>query len=195
MASDVSDCRSDPVIRRLAVVAAAVGLLAAGCGGSSDSDNLDNYFQEVSVEQDAYWQAQKGALRAMDLLSKATFTAVDCRQSARLMGTARDAYGELGGRLGRIDPPAALRDAHQKLARSLRLYSLYFEQLRQVIGFCNAGQLTAASMSKLPDRARALRSDWRVKAIRYADRTGVVFPAWAEEVGRLQGGNGSGTGI
>jgi hypothetical protein len=176
------------------VLLVALGLLAAGCGGTSDGDRLNDYFDRVGVEQTAYRDAQKGALHAMDILTKKTPSAGDCRKSARLMGTASDEYGDLGTRLRKIEPPAALRAAHGELARSLQVYSLYFEELHQVIAFCDSGQLTAASASSLPDRARALRSDWRVQATKYATRTGVSVPAWAEEVGRLQGTTGSGSG-
>jgi hypothetical protein len=174
------------------VLLVAIALAATGCGGASDGEQLGAYFDNVSVEQDAYNRAQKGALAAMDLLSKQSPTAGDCRRSSRLMGTARDDFGQLGGRLGKIAAPDALRTAHRELTRSVGLYSLYFEQLRQVISFCNPQQLVAASLSKLPDRARALRSAWRVQANRYAHRTGVEFPAWAEEVGRLRGRGGGG---
>jgi hypothetical protein len=182
------------VIRRLLVLAAAA-LVVGGCVGGSDGDQLDAYFDQVGVEQSAYREAQMGALQAMDMLAVRQPTASDCRRSSRLMGTARDDYGQLGGRLGKIEPPEPLRAAHLELTRSLRLYALYFDQLEQVIGFCDPVQLTAASLSTLPDRARKLRSDWRVKATRYAARTGVAFPAWANEVGRLQGATGSGTGV
>jgi hypothetical protein len=172
------------VTRRVLLVLAVA--LLAGCGGSSDGDQLDAYFQSVSVEQDAYRQAQKGALQALDLLERGVPTTADCRRSARLMRAARDDFGVLGGRLGHLEPPDALRGAHRELTHSLELYSLYFDQLRQVIRLCNPAQLTAASLSTLPDRARALRADWRIKAVRYAAQTDVAFPAWAEEVGRLR---------
>lgn len=176
---------------RLLAVASLV-LLAAACGGRSDAERLSVYFGRVQVEQSAYRHAQKGALRALDFVDKTTPTAADCRASARLMGSARDRYSRLGSRMRAIEAPSDLRGAHRELARSLQLYARFFDELEQVIGYCDALTLTAASGSPLPDRARELRADWRLAVVDRAVRTGVSVPDWAREVGVSPGPSGQG---
>src|SRR5215218_9348658 len=109
------------MIRPVAIL--SLLLLAAGCGGDSTGDRLNAYFGRVQLEQSAYRHAQKGALRAMDLIGKPRSTAGDCRASARLMRSARDDYTRLGGRMQEIEAPTRLRLAHEKLAQSLGLYA------------------------------------------------------------------------
>jgi hypothetical protein len=158
--------------------------LLAGCGGTSQRDRLESYFGRVEVEQRAYRDAQRDALHALGLIAAGEPTRAQCRTSARLLHLAAGKYVRSGARLRKIEPPDALRAAHARLARSLQLYSLYLEEVQQVVGFCDALSLMAQAGSKLPDRAMALRSQWRRTVTTYAGQTDVALPAWADEVGR-----------
>jgi hypothetical protein len=111
-------------------------------------------------------------------------TRANCRASANLLHLAAGKYVRSGARLRKIEPPPALQAAHTRLARSLQLYSLYIEEVQQVVRFCDPISLVAQAGSKLPDRAMSLRAQWRRTVTTYAHRTGVTLPPWADEVGR-----------
>jgi len=169
------------MIRPVAIL--SLLLLAAGCGGDSTGDRLNAYFGRVQLEQSAYRDAQKGALHAMDLIGKQQPSAANCRVSARLMRSASDRYTRLGRRMSSIEPPATLQLAHEKLAQSLGLYGIFFDELQRAIAFCNPRALLAEDASPLPDQAQQLRSEWRKAVAAYARRAGVELPGWAAEVG------------
>jgi hypothetical protein len=182
-------CSLCGVVRRAAalLLIALAAVLASGCGGGggkSKADQLSSYLSSVRIEQSAYRQAQKGALKAMDIVSKPSPTNVDCKSSASLIRTARDDYARLGTRLRGIRPPGDLRTAHGKLVQSLQLYSRYFDELQQIVSYCNARALIAASYSSLPGQANKLRSGWRTAVTASAAKFGVTLPSWANEVGR-----------
>ncbi len=136
------------------------------------------------MEQSEYRRAQRDAIHGIDLVDKDVPTARDCARSARLIERARDDYGHLRIRMDAIEPPTSLQGAHQKLVRSLQVYSRYFDQLHQVLAFCDVAQLTAASTSQLPLRAQGLRAQWRVAVLDAGAKSGVQVPHWTREVGR-----------
>jgi hypothetical protein len=162
-------------------------VLAAGCGGGGgpgQASQLSSYLASIGIEQSAYRQAQKGALKAMDIVSKPSPSHVECKSSATLIRTARDDYTKLGTRLRGIHPPADLQLAHGKLVQSLQLYARFFDELQQIVAYCNARALIAASYSSLPGKANQLRSGWRTAVTASAEKFHVTLPSWANEVGR-----------
>ena len=174
------------IYRRLlgSLGALLVVLAVAACGGS-DADSLTTYLDEMKREQNAYLQAQRRAFEALDVVDVPEPTIEECRRSGHLLRAARDDYDDLGIRMRGLDPPDELTDAHSRLAKSLQLFAQYLDRVQQDIRDCDFEALEeTVSRSQLPDRARELRSDWRVAVSAYAAREGVVIPPWVSEVGK-----------
>ncbi len=145
---------------------------------------LAAYLADLDAEQKRYLATQAKAEAALDSV-KSESPDDSWSRAADDLRDARDEYNELAVRAQGIEPPPALADAHQSLAKSLQLFGQFTDTTQSDLRDQDVQAVVAwpRTLAPLADRVTELRGEWRTETTAYARELGVEVPGWVKTVG------------
>lgn len=165
------------VIAKLFLVAVLAAVVAAPAPAATPRSELSTYLAAVKPHVAAAARASAAAVRHAEppLLPEDTVDTTPLRADAAKMGA-------IAKRVAAIRPPAALREAHASLVRSLKLESAMY------VGIAN--DLDAENLARTLKRLRTtgvtltdLARHWRAEVTAMLRRFGLAVPLWVKHVG------------
>lgn len=154
----------------------------AGCG-TSESDKLAGYLEEVKVQQDRFLETQNE-------ISAATTTVIvddpgTWIGAAALVRRSRSAFNDVSAELAAIEPPEDLESAHAGLVRSVQIFSEDYDLYQAALRSGDTAQMQSfiATADARTSEAVSLRGTWRTAVAAAAKQQEVDVPAWVNRVG------------